>query len=56
MGALIEEQKIRPDMILSSSAVRAIRTAEAVAEIVWIAETPLVQAGGTLFSNERILH
>ena len=42
MGALIEEQKIRPDMILSSSAVRAIRTAEAVAEACG-AETPLVQ-------------
>ena len=42
MGALIEEQKLRPDLILSSSAVRAIRTAEAVAEICGL-EVPLVK-------------
>jgi len=42
MGALIEEQQLRPEMILSSSAVRAIRTAEAVAEVCG-AEMPLVK-------------
>ena len=42
MGTLIAEQKIQPDLILSSSAVRAIRTAEAVSQKLKD-EAPLVE-------------
>ena len=42
MGRLIAEQRLKPDLILSSSAVRAMRTAQAVADAINDA-TPLVE-------------
>ena len=42
MGTLIAEQDIEPDLILSSSAVRAIRTAEAVSQ-TFKDKTPLIE-------------
>jgi len=42
IGALIEEQQLRPDLILSSTAKRALLTAEAVAEACG-GETPLAK-------------
>ena len=42
MGRLIAEQRLKPELILSSSAVRAMRTAQAVADAINDA-TPLVE-------------